>query len=44
MHELERAFTLNMMDPRRYMVTWSNTLSCFIRWTWWYPTRNEVIG
>lgn len=43
-HDIDKAFTANMINPRRYMVMWSETMGCFIRWTWFYPTRNEVIA
>lgn len=42
-HDIELAFTANMIDPRRYMVMWSEALGRFVRWTWWYPTHNEEI-
>lgn len=40
---MDKAFTANMIDPRRYLVMWSKSMSCFIRWTWWFPTANERI-
>jgi hypothetical protein len=45
-HDKELAFTENCIDPRRYMVFWAGNVreGCFIRWTWYYPCHNEVIG
>lgn len=43
-HDIDKVFTANMIDVRRYICMWSEALGYFVRWTWYYPTHSERVA